>query len=71
MNEKQAKLYRSLCTRSKRALKRKKKRNGKPYLYRPRGDLLSRLAEENDWTIEQAYTELLELRALFSPARLR
>lgn len=56
-------LWSQLCTCSRRAIRRRTKRFGQPYHYRPRGTLLARLAQENDITLEQAYRELMELRA--------
>lgn len=55
-------LYPKLGTRSKRAILKIKKRYGKPYHYKPRGDLLARLAEEMGWTIDQVHDQLLRER---------
>lgn len=41
------KLYFQLSTRSKRAIRRKNGRFGRPYTYRPRGNLIARLARQN------------------------
>ena len=51
-------LYPKLGTDSKKALARKNGRWGKPYLYRPRGHLLERLAKETGTTINQVRSQL-------------
>jgi hypothetical protein len=51
-------LYPKLSTRSKKALTKKNGRWGKPYVYRPRGYLLERLARETGMTIHQVKTQL-------------
>jgi len=51
-------LYPKLSTRSKKALTRKNARWGKPYIYRPRGSLLERLARETGMTINQVRSQL-------------
>jgi len=51
-------LYSKLGTDSKKALTRKTGRWGKPYLYRPRGHLLERLARETGMTIYQVRSQL-------------
>jgi hypothetical protein len=56
-------LWSQLGTTTKRAIVRRKKKFGYPYTYTPRGTLLKRLAKENGITIEQAYRQLMELRA--------
>lgn len=56
-------LYPKLCSRSRTAIKRKYKKFGHPYHYSPRGDLLKRLAEEMDWTIDQVYQQLMKERS--------
>lgn len=52
------KLYPMLGTDSKKALVRKNSYWGKPYLYRPRGTLLIRLARETGLTIDQVRSQL-------------
>lgn len=56
-------LYPRLSTRSRRAIRRVKKRWGQPYEYRPRGNLLRRLANETGQTLEWVFDRLLEERA--------
>ena len=51
-------LYPKLGTDSKKALNRKNGRWGKPYYYRPRGNLLERLARETGMTINQVRSQL-------------
>jgi hypothetical protein len=51
-------LYPKLGTDSKKALLRKNGRWGKPYIYRPRGYLLERLARETGMTINQVRSQL-------------
>jgi len=51
-------LYPRLSTRSKKALTRKNGYWGKPYVYRPRGCLLERLARETGMTINQVRSQL-------------
>lgn len=51
-------LYPRLNTRSKKALTRKNGRWGKPYLYRPRGHLLERLAKETGMSVSQVRSQL-------------
>lgn len=58
----QLKLWFQIGTRSRRAIARTKGRFGKPYTYRPRGDLLARLARQNGISVEQAYIQLLKER---------
>ena len=50
--------YPKLGTRSKKALTRKTGRWGKPYIYRPRGLLLERLARETGMTVYQVRSQL-------------
>ena len=61
MNDIQTKIWQRLGTQSKRALKRKKKNYGNTYFYNPRGDLLLRLANELNLSIEKVYNELLKI----------
>ncbi|NQE38593.1 hypothetical protein E5S67_06378 [Microcoleus sp. IPMA8] len=56
-------LYPKLGTPSKRALTRKTGRWGKPYIYRPRGRLLERLARETGLTLTQVRSQLDKERA--------
>ncbi|MEG5018263.1 MULTISPECIES: hypothetical protein [unclassified Microcoleus] len=51
-------LYPKLGTDSKKALTRKTSRWGRPYNYRPRGNLLERLARETGQTINQVRSQL-------------
>jgi len=51
-------LYPRLSTRSKKALTRKNGYWGKPYIYKPRGRLLERLARETGMTIYQVRSQL-------------
>jgi hypothetical protein len=61
-------LYNQLSTCSKRAMIRIRGRFGRDYDYRPRGNLLERLARQNGMTIEQVYNQLhLERRELLRP----
>lgn len=55
-------LYGKLSTRSRRAIARIKRRNGQPYQYRPRGNLLRRLARETGWSVDQVYIRLMQER---------
>lgn len=55
-------LYPKLSTCSKRAIRRVKKRWGHPYEYRPRGNLVKRLAIETGYSEEWVYDRLLEER---------
>jgi len=67
MTDRQVKIYKSLSTCSRRAIKRKKTRGGKSYYYNPRGDLLERLSRDFGLSIEAVYLELLDMRAQFVP----
>jgi hypothetical protein len=51
-------LYPRLSTRSKKALTRKNSYWGKLYIYRPRGNLLERLARETGTTVNQVRSQL-------------
>lgn len=51
-------LYLKLCTRSRRAMQKTKKRGGRPYVYNPRGDLLTRLSEETGMSKDEVYNQL-------------
>lgn len=55
-------LYPQLGTTSKRALLRIRGNFGRPYTYRPRGNLLQRLARDNGLSIEATYRQLFEER---------
>lgn len=55
-------LYPQLSTRSKRAIARVRTKFGHPYDYRPRGNLLERLARNNQMTIDQVYRQLIDER---------
>lgn len=54
--------YPKLSTRSKKALMRKNNRWGKPYNYKPRGNLLARLANETGLTVDQVWVQLQKER---------
>lgn len=56
-------LYPRLSTRSRRALGKSRRRNGKPYVYRPRGNLLRRLSQETGMSLEEVFSQLLTERA--------
>lgn len=58
----QRQLYSLLSTRSRRSLLRRSRRYGHPYQYRPRADLLARLAQATGRTTEQVEVALLDLR---------
>ena len=51
-------LYSKLGTDSKKALSRKTGKWGNPYLYRPRGSLLERLAKETGMSVSQVRSQL-------------
>lgn len=55
-------LYHRLCTRSRRAFKKTKGRWGRQYIYRPRGDLLNRLASETGMSLWDVREKLYEER---------
>lgn len=55
-------LYRQLGTPSRRAIKRVTSRFGKPYTYKPRGDLLTRLARDNGLSLTETYQRLMDER---------
>jgi hypothetical protein len=55
-------LYPKLCTRSKRAITKRKKQWGHDYIYNPRGNLLERLSQETGLNIEQVYLQLIRER---------
>lgn len=54
-------LYSKLSTCSRRAIRRKKGRFGRPYEYRPYGNLVRRLSREtgqsSDWVLDQLAKE--------------
>lgn len=57
--------YPQLGTRSKRALMRRTRQSHKgsqPVTYRPKGNLLARLARESGMTIDQVYAQLQKER---------
>jgi len=67
-------LYYRLGTCSRRAITKTRKKYGRPYIYRPRGDLLERLAQETGlslWDVRQKLyeerEELLQQIARHSP----
>lgn len=51
--------YPVLSTRSKRAMKRRRSRGGRPYMYKPRQDLLENLAAKYDMGVEQVHDQLI------------
>jgi hypothetical protein len=55
-------IYTRLQTQSRRAFLRVKTRYGRPYDYRPRGDLLERLSRELGWSKEQVLDKIVEER---------
>lgn len=55
-------LWYQLGTPSRRAIGRAKTRYGKPYDYRPRGNLLERLARDNNLSKEEVYRQLMAIR---------
>lgn len=55
-------LYPQLGTQSRRCMKRRKKTGGHPYTYNPKGNLLERLARDNNMSIEEARNKLLQER---------
>ena len=62
MNERQMKIWQKLCTCSKRAMAKTKKKYGHPYFYNPRGDILQNIANRFGITIDEAYLDLLKIR---------
>ncbi len=62
MNERQIKIWQKLSTCSKRAMRKTKKKFGRPYFYNPRGDLLRNISERFGIGVEDAYFDLLEIR---------
>lgn len=63
-------LWAQLGTHSRRAIKRNKTRWGHPYTYRPRGNLLARLAAANNLTKEEVYRQLMDLHQHFKQGGL-
>ncbi len=57
-------LYSQLSTCSRRAIRRKNGRFGHPYDYRPRGNLLARLASANSMPVVEVYAQLLREREI-------
>ncbi|NJL21646.1 MAG: hypothetical protein HC895_13815 [Leptolyngbyaceae cyanobacterium SM1_3_5] len=55
-------LWPLLATCSRRAIRRKTKRFGHPYTYKPRGDLLVRLSRQTGLTHEEVFFQLLRER---------
>lgn len=55
-------LYSRLSTKSKRALLKVSKRYGHPYYYKPRGNLIKRLAAETGKSFDEIFLELMQLR---------
>ena len=62
LNEIHHKIWITLSTRSRRALRREKKGWGRKYFYEPRGDLLQRISKEFNCSLEDARQYLLEIR---------
>lgn len=63
------KLFPRLSTRSRRAIQRTKKRGGDPYIYRPRGTLMARLAQETGMSVTEVYRQLLREREVLIRGR--
>lgn len=63
MSEESLRIWHRLGTTSRRAIRRSRGAWGNPYSYRPRGDLLQRLAAENGVTLERVLQQLMDLRA--------
>jgi len=57
------KLFPRLGTTSRRAIQRTHNRGGLPYVYRPRGTLMRRLAEETGLSVDEVYVQLSRERA--------
>lgn len=55
-------LYQKLSSRSRRAMKRTRDRHGRPYEYRPRGNLLDRLSRETGLSLSAVYDQLMKER---------
>lgn len=55
-------LYPKLCTRSKRAMEKIRRRGRKSRLYYPRQPLVDRLAAEMGWSVEKTRKQLLDER---------
>lgn len=55
-------LYPRLSTRSRRAIRRTKKSYGRPYEYRPYGNLVKRLSNETGQSSEWVMDQLLKER---------
>lgn len=58
--------YPQLGTRSKRALMRRTRQTHKglqPHTYKPKGNLLTRLARESGMSVDQVYDQLQKERA--------
>ena len=62
LNVRQIEIWSKLGTPSRRAIKRKKKRNGQPYFYIPRGDLLSNISTRHNISKDQALNDLSAIR---------
>ena len=56
------KIWVTLSTRSRRALRREKKGWGRKYFYEPRGTLLQRISKDFNCSLEQAREYLFEIR---------
>lgn len=56
-------LYPKLGTCSRRAIRRSKTRYGRPYEYRPRGNLLRRLSHETGLSLDGVLDQLRDERA--------
>lgn len=57
-------LYPKLATNSRKAFLKVKRRYGRSYHYKPRGDLLERLSKETGKTIDEVHEQLLRERAI-------
>jgi len=51
-----------LSTRSRRAIRKRQGRFGKPYMYSPRGNLLERLSTKLNISKSEAYNQLMKER---------
>lgn len=55
-------IYPRLSTRSRRALVRTNKQYGNLYTYKPRGNLIRRLAQDLNWTPEKVLEQIKKER---------
>lgn len=64
-NNNQREIWNRLCTRSRRAIMKRKKKWGHGYIYKPRGDLLRNLSEELNRPIDEIYEDLMAMHFFF------